>query len=466
MPEYDLLILGSGSTAFAAAIRAAESGFTALMTERRSLGGTCVSRGCIPSKTLIAAAELWHAAGARRFAGVSIAPRALDFPALVREKDELVGALVRDKYESVLRDSIHVLDGDATLAGCNAIRVDGRRVTGRHVLIATGSRPSTPDIAGLDAVPYLTSDLLTVGEAEELTELPASIAIVGGGYIACELGQMFARFGARVSIIERGARLLGHGESEISDALREVLEREGIEVRTESAATAVEQRGRQTVVSTASGDEIAVKRLLMATGRTPNSDHLGLEDAGVTVDARGFVSVDGQLRTNVPAIWAAGDVRGGEMATPVGAHDGAIAADNALNDAQRLTDYRVVPRAVFTDPPVGSVGITEAEARESGLDVQSVTIPMDVIPRAVAVHRKDGALKMLTDAASRRVLGVHMLGESAHEVIHEAAIAMRFGATLDDFVDLVHVYPTMSEALKIAALAFTRDVRKMSCCAE
>ena len=466
MTKHDLLILGSGSTAFAAAIRAAELGFSAVMTERRTLGGTCVHRGCLPSKNLIAAAELWHAAGSELFPGLPITRGTLDFPALIRQKDDVVAAMLRKKYESVLGERIDVVYGDASLIDPHTIRVDGRELTGRHVLIATGARPSIPPIDGIESVPYLTSDLLTVGEGLELVSLPESIVIVGGGYIACELGQMFARFGTKVTILERSQRLLNDGEPELSYALRDVLEREGVNVSTETTAVAVRQRGERVIVTTSPGDEVEAERLLIATGRTPNSDNLGLADAGVALDERGFVLVDEQLRTNVSGIWAAGDVRGGQMATPVGAHDGVIAAQNALASSGRATDYRVVPRAVFTDPPVGSVGMTEQDANAQGISCRCVTIPMEVVPRAAAIHRTDGVLKMVAERASGRVVGVHMIGDAAHEVIHEAAMAMRFRATIDDFVDQVHVYPTMAEALKIGALAFSKDVSKLSCCAE
>lgn len=351
MSDYDLVILGSGSTAFAAAIRAADLGFTAVMTEDRTLGGTCVNRGCLPSKNLIAAAQAWHDAGRPRYPGLPITRGALDFGGLIRQKNEVVQAMRAKKYASVLSDHITVLEGHAELVDGRTVRVNGRTAEGRHVLIATGARPHIPAVRGLDSVPYLTSDLLTVGEGLELEDLPASLAILGGGYIACELGQMFARFGAKVTIFQRSDRLLSTFEPEIGYALRDVFESEGIDVRTESLVVEVEPRGSGVAAVTSNGDEVIADRLLVTTGRQPNTEGIGLEQAGVGTDERGFVVVDDELRTSVPGVWAAGDVRGGQMATPVGAHDGAIAADNALTGRLKKPDYTSIPRAVFTDPP-------------------------------------------------------------------------------------------------------------------
>lgn len=466
MSDYDLVILGSGSTAFAAAIRAADLGFTAMMTEDRTLGGTCVNRGCLPSKNLIAAAQAWHDAGRPRYPGLPITRGALDFGGLIRQKDEVVQAMRAKKYASVLNDRITVLEGHAELVDAETVRVNGRDVEGRHVLIATGARPHIPALRGLDSVPYLTSDLLTVGEGLELEELPASMAILGGGYIACELGQMFARFGTKVTIFERSDRLLSAFEPEIGYALRDVFEREGIDVRTESLVVEVGPRGSGVAAVTSTGDEVIADRLLVTTGRQPNTEGIGLEQAGVEIDERGFVVVDDELRTSVPGVWAAGDVRGGQMATPVGAHDGAIAADNALTGRHKKPDYTAIPRAVFTDPPVATVGLSDAEVTERGIGCTCEVVPMDLVPRAAATYRTEGLIKMIAERDTGKVVGVHMLGLDAHEVIHEAAMAMRFGATVDDIIDQVHIYPTMAEGLKIAALAFRKDVTKLSCCAE
>jgi len=473
--QFDLVILGSGSTAFAAALKAAELGKTAVMTESRTVGGTCVNRGCLPSKNLIEAARIYWEAQHPRFPGLGGKTLDLDFPALIAGKDEVIHAYRAKKYESILSDSdkIRVALGRATLVDPHTVRVGGRTLVGDQILVATGSRPAIPPLAGLDAVPYLTSDLLTADEDVALTELPRSLVIIGGGYIALELAQMFGRFGTTVTLLQRAERILSDQEPEVSIALHEALAGEGIAIRTGSQIREVRSHdGGITVLFEAGGHQTSVQaeRLLVATGRVPNTDGLGLDQAGVHLDERGFVQVDDELRTAVSHIWAAGDVIGSQtnaqMATPVGAHDGNIAAGNALGGEPRTVDHAVLPRTIFTDPQVGVVGLTDEEANLQGFVCSCNTVPIHLVPRAGAVRDERGIVKMVLERDSGKVLGVSMVGRDAGEVIHEAAMGMRFGATVHDFIDLVHVYPTMAEALKIVALSFFKDVSKMSCCAE
>jgi len=468
---FDLVILGSGSTAFAAALRAAELGRTAAMTEERSLGGTCVNRGCLPSKNLIEAARIYWDAAHPRYPGLGGKTLDLDFAALVSGKDDLIADYRERKYASILDDSdrIAVYTGHAELADPHTVRLDGRELRGEQVLVATGSRPAVPPIPGLAGVPYLTSDLLTSAEPGELTEQPGSLAIVGGGYIALELGQLFARLGTAVTILQRSDRILPEQEPEVSASLHEALDDEGVVIRTGVHISGV--RRESVGVTVALGDgEVHAERLLVATGRVPNTDRIGAAAAGIALDDRGFIAVDERLRTNVAHIWAAGDVIGthteSQLATPVGAHDGNIAAGNALGGELRTVDHAVIPRTIFTDPQVAVVGLTDAEANARGYSCMCNTIPLHLVPRAGAVRDERGIIKMVRELGSDRVLGVSMVGRDAGEVIHEVAMGMRFGATVHDFIDMVHVYPTMAEALKIVAISFFKDVSKMSCCAE
>ena len=473
--QFDLVILGSGSTAFAAALKAAELGKTVVMTESRTVGGTCVNRGCLPSKNLIEAARVYWEAQHPRFPGLGGKTLDLDYPALIAGKDEVIHAYRAKKYESILSDSdkIRVVLGRATLVDPHTVRVGGRALVGDQILVATGSRPAVPPIAGLDAVPYLTSDLLTADEDVALTTLPRSLVIIGGGYIALELAQMFGRFGTKVTLLQRSDRILSEYEPEVSIAVHAALAGEGIAIRTGSTIREVRaDDGGVTVRVETGGREgsVQAERLLVATGRVPNTDGLGLEQTGVRLDERGFVQVDAELRTAVPHIWAAGDVIGSQtnaqMATPVGAHDGNIAAGNALGGERRTVDHAVLPRTIFTDPQVGVVGLTDDEANARGFVCRCSTVPIHLVPRAGAVRDERGIIKMVIQRDSGKVLGVSMVGRDAGEVIHEAAMGLRFGATVHDFIDLVHVYPTMAEALKIVALSFFKDVSKMSCCAE
>jgi mercuric reductase len=472
---YDLVILGSGTTAFAAAIRAAELGKTAVMTESRVLGGTCVNRGCLPSKNLIEAARVYWEGTRPRFPGLVSRGMDIDFLALIRQKDEVIHEFRDKKYQSVVADAgrIAVHTGQASFAPDGAVEVDGRKLRGQHYLIATGSRPVISPIAGLDQVPYLTSDLLAADEAVELWELPRSLLVIGGGYVALELGQMFQRVGSDITILERSPRILPTHEPEVSAALTEILRAEGVNIVTNVTVGEVERAGDHVaVIGETGGEQVRYEadRLLVATGRQPNSDALGLEHVGVKTDEHGFILVDEHLQTNVSHIWAAGDVigphTGSQLATPVGAHDGVIAAVNALNGEGRSVDHTVIPRTIFTDPQVATVGLTDQEANRRGHRCNCGTVPMRVVSRAGAIRDTRGLVKMVLDWDTKQVLGVSMVGRDAGEVIHEAAMALRFKATVYDFIDMVHVYPTMAEALKISALSFFKDVEKLSCCAE
>jgi len=474
--KFDLVILGSGSTAFAAAIRAAELGKTAAMTEMRTLGGTCVNRGCLPSKNLIEAARIVWESAHPRYKGLSPAKMKFDFAELIAQKQEVVQGYRDKKYQSILyeEDKIKVFEGKAELVDAHTVRVGDVTLSGDQILVATGTRPTLPTIAGLDDVPYLTSDLLTTGEVQELTELPESMIIVGAGYIALELGQMFHRFGTQVTILERSQVILPRYEPEVSDTLTFILRQEGLKIVTEAQVIRAAQKSKNQIEVTAKVDgkeqTFTAQKLLIATGREPNTDGIGLEKVGMQLDERGYVKVNDELQTSVANIWAAGDVIGNQAdsqpATPVGAHDGVIAAKNALDGARQKVDHRVIPRVIFTDPQVAVVGQTDEEVVGAGLRCWCGTIPLEYVPRAGATHQTNGIAKIMIDRDTQEVKGVSLVMPNAGEVIHEAAMALRFHAKLEDFIDMIHVYPTMAEALKIAAISYFKDPAKLSCCAE
>lgn len=473
--HVDLLILGSGSTAFAASLRAQELGKSAVMIESRSVGGTCVNRGCLPSKNLIEAAKLVHDARHPRYPGLKPATLEIDFGALIEQKDEVIAGYRKKKYESLVGGLFRVEMGQARFLDPETVDVGGKRFTGAAILIATGSRPVIPDLEGLSEVPYLTSDLLTSGENMELKKLPRSLVIIGGGYIALELGQMFKRFGTEVTLLERGEELLATGyEPEVGPMVRKIITDEGLTVLTRARASAVRKDGDGVLVTYDTDGhtrEVRAEQLLLATGRRPNTDGIGIHLSNVKLGDQGQVLVDEQLRTNVPQLFAAGDVigreHGSQMATPVGSQDGGIVAHNAFSgEPPRKVNHRVMPRAIFIDPPLAMVGMTEKEALAAGHPCWCKVTPMSVIPRAGTIRDTTGFVKMVADAKTNEVLGVTMIGNSAAEVIHEAAMALRFRAKLHDFIDLLHVYPTMAEALKIAAISRYKDPAKLSCCAE
>jgi mercuric reductase len=474
--KFDLVILGSGSTAFAAALRAQELGKTAVMTDERTIGGTCVNRGCLPSKNLIEAAKLVHDARHPRYPGLTPAKIDIDFRKLVEQKDDVIHGYRKKKYESLTGGQFTIEQGHVRFVDEHTVRLlpDGKRLTGEKILIATGSRPVIPKIDGLRDVPFLTSDLLTNDEPMEMIELPRSLIIIGGGYIALELGQMFSRFGVEVTILERNDQLLAHGyEPQIGKVIGEVFENGGIKVITNTSVTSIRQDGGAIVVSVRGADktgELRAEKLLVATGRRPNTDKIDIEKSGVELGKYGEVCVDEFLRTNVSHLFAAGDVIGREtdsqMATPVGSHDGGIAAHNAFSNPLRKVDHRVIPRTIFTDPEIAVVGMTEEQVIAAGHSCWCSTVPMSLVPRAGAIRDTAGMIKMVADDDTEEVLGASMVGNSAGEVIHEAAMAMQFRAKIQDFIDMLHVYPTMAEALKIVAISRYKDPAKLSCCAE
>ena len=473
--KYDLVILGSGSTAFAAALTAQELGKTAVMTEHRTIGGTCVNRGCLPSKNLIEAAKLVFDARHPRYPGLEPCDIKVNFRDLVAQKDEIVYDYRKKKYESLVGGRLSIERGAVRFIDPHTVELGGKRLEGDKLLIATGSHPFIPDIPGLKEVPHLSSDLLSADEPMELRELPRSLLILGGGYIALELGQMFRRFGSEVTIIERSAQLLAHGyEPQVGRAIGRIFAEEGIKIVTNATVRSFrEERGDvvATVVMGGGEQQFRAERLVVAAGRRPNTEDIGLEKAGLRANEHGEIEVDTRLRTKVPHIFAGGDVigtqRDSQLATPVGARQGSIAAHNALSGGEmRSFDARVIPRAIFTDPQIGIVGMTEAEAIAAGHRCWCNTLPMSLVPRAGAIRDTRGIIKMVADAKTNEVLGVSMVGPAAGEVIHEAAMALRYRAKVQDFIDLLHIYPTMAEALKLAAISRVKDPAKLSCCAE
>ncbi|MDN3506521.1 MAG: mercury(II) reductase [Simkaniaceae bacterium] len=465
--HFDLIILGSGSTAFAAAISAAAQGKMVLMTEERTLGGTCLNRGCVPSKNLIEAAHQWHNAANSRFSGIYTKQERLDFKELIDQKDEIISFMAKGKYKSIvdLSEKIKITTGHASFIDSHSIEVNGTHFTGDQILIATGAQPDIPDIPGLPNTPYLTSDLLTRDEKQELKEVPEILIIIGGGYIALELGQMFKRFGSNVIILERSDHILSKYEPEIGIELQDLLIKEGVDIRAKVEIIKVENTPKGIDVQTSSG-RIQGTHLLVATGRRPNTDSIGLERINLKIDKEGFILTDDHLRTNVSHIWAAGDVIKGQMATPVGGHDGSIVAHNAFSSVNRRMDHSLIPRAIFTDPQVAVVGLSEKEAESQGIQCRCSVVLLKHLPRAVAIRDTRGLIKMLIEKSSEQIIGVSILSPHASELIHMAVLAIKAKMTIDDLIDTIFVYPTFSEALKLVALSFNTDVSKLSCCAE
>jgi mercuric reductase len=463
---YDLAIIGSGSAAFAAAIAATGHGARVVMVEQGTPGGTCVNVGCVPSKALLRAAEVYHLAGHHPFAGIETRAGTVDLRALIGQKDELVGALRREKYLDLVRAyGWELRRGHAQFLDERTIAVDGRPLTANAYLIATGAAPFIPPIPGLAEAGYLTST-----SALALHDLPTSMAVIGGNAIGLELGQAFARLGTRVTILEVLDRIAPFDEPELSAALHRALTDEGVAIVTGATIARVERdagRAGRRLRFTADGAErdLAVEEVLVAAGRRPNTAGLGLERAGIRTDDRGAVVVDEALRTTNPRVWAAGDVTPSPQFVYLAAYHGKLAADNALGGAGRTVDLTALPRITFTAPSIAAVGLGEAEARAAGHAVKVSTLPLHALARANVNRDERGLFKLVAEEGSGRILGVHILAENAGDVIYAGQLAVKFRLTVEDLVSTFGPYLTMAEGLKLAAQAFDTDVAKLSCCA-
>lgn len=458
--EVDLAVVGSGGAAMAAAIAARQAGASVVLLERAVLGGTCVNVGCVPSKTLLAAAGTRHTALASLFPGAPTSAGKVDLAALIGQKDQLVGRLRQAKYADVADAyGFEVQSGQARFADADTLTVDGRPLRASAYVIATGAEPDRPDLPGVERVGYLTSTT-----AMELTELPESLVVIGGGYVGTEQAQLFAHLGTQVTVV---GRLAPQAEPELAAALREVFTGDGITV-IEEHATAIEvAAGGGVEVLTASGRRVGGQRLLVATGRRARTDGLDLGAAGVKADERGFVVVDEAQRTSNERVYAAGDVTGAPQFVYVAAATGRAAAVNALagdgaNPAR--VDYTGLPSVVFTRPQLASAGLTEAGALTAGHDCDCRVLNLADVPRALVNRDTRGAVKLVADAATGRVLGVHALADGAGEMMLAATYAIKAGMTVDDIADTWAPYLTMAEALRITAGTFRNEL-PTSCCA-
>ena len=472
--RYDLAIIGSGGAAFAAAIAATTHERSVVMIERATTGGTCVNVGCVPSKALLAAADARHDASvAARFPGIAASAGPVDGPALITGKDALVEGLRTEKYLDLAADyGWEIIAGSARFTldtgegpGLDVDLTGGgtTRVEAEHYLIATGSAPWAPPIDGLSDAGYLTSTT-----AMELPHLPESMIVFGGGYVALEQAQLFARLGTEVTVVAR-SRLLSGEEPEISAAIAAIVADEGITVHTGSHLTAVRRAGERIVATVVTPDggerELCAEQLLVATGRCPVTAGLNLEAVGVITGRRGEIMVDEYLRTANARIWAAGDVIGGPQFVYVAGAQGTLVADNAFCGAARTLDYTALPRVIFTSPAVASVGMTDAQATDAGLECDCRVLPLAYVTRAVVNRDTRGLVKLVAQADTGRLLGVHVVAENAGEVITAATYALTAEMTVEQLAHTWAPYLTMAESLKLAAQAYTIDVAKLSCCA-
>jgi len=463
--DYDLIVIGAGSGGFSAAITATEQDKTVLLVGYGTIGGTCVNIGCVPSKNLIRAVEsLQSARDASRFAGIEAQAKIVDWQALIAQKQQLVDDLRQAKYSDILPQypNVTYLEGKAKLDKQGVI-VNDTLYQASKILIATGSSNSIPPIKGLADIDCLDSTQLL-----EIKTLPQSLLVIGAGVIGCELAQAFSRAGVKVTICCR-SRLLPDEEPEISEALATYFQQEGITIHKGISY--------QEIKKTTAGYQLSFKnafmpvlaeKVLVATGRKPNTNGLDCEEFGITLNPKGGIIVDDYLTTTNPAIYAVGDVTGRDMFVYMSAYGAKLAVNNAFSDSccnKKAYDASTMPVVTFTDPQVAHVGLTEEQAQKAGFDVKTSVLPLSQVPRAIAALNTNGVIKLVADRQTDVLLGAHICAAEAGDSIQTAVLAIKNKMSVSDLGSTIFPYLTMVEGLKLAAQTFDKDVSKLSCCA-
>ena len=476
--SYDLVILGGGAAAFAAITEAERRNLsTAMVNTGLPLGGTCVNVGCVPSKHLLEVGKTAFEPPRNPFDAVAYdddQPRT-DWGAAIDEKDGIVASLREQNYVDVAEHfGTDIYEGYGRLTGDTAIEIvdgedAGTTITGEKVLVATGSSPHIAPIDGIESVDYETSETIL-----ERRDLPESVVMIGGGYVALEWGQILHHMGADVTILQRSSHVLSDMEGQLGRELQRCFEDEGIEVVTDATVDRVREGSGGTSSGGVSVDVTVSEEshtytasdLFVATGVVPNTDDIGLAKVGIETDDSGAVVVDDEFRTTTPNVYAAGDCIGEPMLETVAAKEGNHAVKNAFGDEGATIDYHAVPKVVFTSPEVAAVGTTELEYMDEHGTCTCRTVEMGDVPKAKAVEDTRGLVQVVKHHETDEIVGVHMVGPRAADMIMEATLAVKFGLTVDDIIDTVHPFPTFSEAFKHACQAFRRDTSKMSCCVE
>ena len=462
--DYDLLIIGSGSAAFSAAIKASDFSKKIAMVEKDTIGGTCVNVGCVPSKTLLRAAEINNLANHHQFEGINTSGKLESLETLINQKNQLVKNLRKKKYIDLIdKYNIHLIKGEARFLDKKTIMVNENIYSAKFILITTGATPFVPDIKGLSGVDYLTSTSLL-----NLKKIPESLTIIGSGYVALELGQLFHLLGTKVTMLRRSSRLLKGYEPEVSEYVENMFKEQGITLINNVTYHQVSQSDHSTNVYIEVDDVkqcIESEVLLIAAGRKANTENLQLHKAGIQTDSLGNIAVDDFGKTSNDKVYAAGDVIGGPQFVYVAAYQGSLMVENMFNDKSRKMDLSSVPSVIFTSPSIATVGMTEDEAIRKEYQVKTTVLPLESVPRALVNHDTRGLIKVVIEKSSTKLLGVQIVSDHAGEVIYPATLAVKFGLTLNDLKDTMVPYLTMSEGLKLALLSFDKKIEDLSCCA-
>jgi len=445
--RFDAIVIGAGQAGPSLAGRLTAAGMTVALVERHQFGGTCVNTGCMPTKALVASAEVAHKARRAAEFGVTIAGGVSVDMAAVKARKDVVAVTARNNVEKWLRgmERCTVYQGHARFVAPDELQVGDERIAASRIFINVGGRALVPDMPGIDRVPYLTNTSIL-----ELDVLPRHLVIVGGSYIGLEFAQMYRRFGSEVTVIEKGPRLIRREDADVSAAIGTILQTEGIAIRTDADCIRFEPRGQEIAVGVKCGagpDEIVGSHVLLAVGRRPNTDDLALDQAGVARDAHGYITVDDELRTSVPGIWALGDCNGKGAFTHTAYNDFEIVAANLLDGGARRVSDRIPCYGLFIDPPLGRVGLTETEARATGRKLLVGSRPMTRVGRAVEKGETQGFMKVVVDAESQAILGAAILGVGGDEAVHGLLDIMSAKAPYTVLQHTVHIHPTVSELI-------------------
>jgi mercuric reductase len=465
--HFDLIIIGGGAGAFAAAIKANEyQAKTLMINAGLPLGGTCVNVGCVPSKHLLKVGQLKYQAQHHNFGSINIPEVKFDFARAIDEELQVVDQLRALKYTEILPylEHVTVLEARARFVSDHEVEANGQRFYGDRFVLALGSTATVPPLPGIREVGYITHI-----EALQHKELPRRLLIIGAGPVALEFAQMFRHFGSQVTMLVRGDRLYKKTEPEISKALEEYLTEEGIAIHKGIQAPAFRGHNGEKIATIAVDgheEKIAFDELLLGTGKTANTEGLGLENAGVTLAEDRSIQVNQWYQTDVPHIYAVGDtIKLAHRLETTAGKEGTFAATNALTGVnKKKIDYDLVPFVVFTYPAVADVGILDEEVSARGIECTCRTVYFDMVPKAHVIKDRRGAIKMVAERKTGRIMGVHMIAPEAEDLINEAMYIIRAHMTIDDVIDALTVFPTLSESIKLAALSFRTDIAKLSCC--
>jgi pyruvate/2-oxoglutarate dehydrogenase complex dihydrolipoamide dehydrogenase (E3) component len=452
--KYDAIVIGSGQAGTPLSLRLADIGWQVALIEKSHLGGTCINTGCTPTKMMVHRALVAHYAKNAARWGVRASGVSADLQAIVAQKNKVVLSFREGREKQVKRrPNLHLYRGHARFVDVHQVRAGETLLDSEKIFINTGGRSRNPGIPGLDAIQYLTNENIM-----DLTTLPEHLIILGGGYIGLEFGQMFARFGSRVTVIQNPTQIVPREDPEVAAELQRVLEEEGLTFLLAARATCVEQDGNTIVVFVDRATDptiVSGSHLLVAVGRRPNTDDLGLEQAGIETDSSGFIKVNGRLETNVPGVWALGDVKGGPAFTHISYNDFQIVDGNLTQGKNLTTDNRIVPYSLFTDPQLGSVGLTEKEARAKGYKLKIGKIPMSHVARAIERDETSGLMKIIIDAVNDRVLGATVLATEGGELIHVLYSLMLGNLPYTLLKGAVYIHPTLAEGF----FALLEDVK-------